>query len=90
VRREAFRTQGFKGFWTEEYRRAIKIPQNGNCGYTELFARMGDKDRAFKNMEHAMSTHNHCIMGLKVNPLFDPLRSDPRFEELLRRMKLTS
>lgn len=87
---EAYRRQGFKGFLTVEYQRAIKTPGKlENYCLAELFARMGDKDRAFENLEHAMSTRSHAMTDLKVNPLFDPLRSDPRFDDLLRRMKLT-
>lgn len=88
-RREAYRRQGFKGFWTVDYQRAVKNPQNRSYHLAELFARMGDKDRAFENLEYAISIRDHAITDLKVNPLFDPLHSDPRFEELLRQMKLT-
>jgi eukaryotic-like serine/threonine-protein kinase len=88
-RREAFRRQGFKGFWTVDYERAIKTQQNKGYSLAKLFARMGDKDRAFEALEYSISARSHALTDLKVDPLFDPLRSDPRFEELLRRMKLT-
>jgi tetratricopeptide (TPR) repeat protein len=86
--REAYRVQGIKGFWTVLYRRAVNTPQR-SYWHAELFARMGDKDRAFENLEHSISVRDHCMTQLKVNPNLDPLRSDPRFEELLRQMKLT-
>jgi hypothetical protein len=88
-KREAYRTQGLKGFWTVEYRNALKNPQNRSYWNAELFARMGDKDRAFENLAHAISIRDHLMSQLKVNPILDPLRSDPRFEELLRHMNLT-
>jgi eukaryotic-like serine/threonine-protein kinase len=89
-RRDAFRREGFKGFWTVDYQRAIKTPENKGCYcLAALFARMDDKDRAFEALENTMSKRNHAMTDLKVDPLFDTLHSDPRFEELLRRMKLT-
>jgi eukaryotic-like serine/threonine-protein kinase len=88
-RREAFRTQGIKGFFTVEYRRALKNPQNKSLWLAELSARMGDKDRAFENLEYCISKRYLPMTQLKVTPILDPLRSDPRFEHLLRRMKLT-
>lgn len=87
--REAFRTQGLKGFWTVEYRRALKNQHRKDNWYAELFARMGDKDRAFENLKYCISNRYHPMTQIKVNPFFDPLRSDPRFKELLRQMNLT-
>jgi eukaryotic-like serine/threonine-protein kinase len=46
----------------------------------------GRKDEAFKEMERSYKDRSWIMCGLKVNPVFDPLRSDPRFDALLRRM----
>ncbi|HEX7332884.1 MAG TPA: protein kinase, partial [Pyrinomonadaceae bacterium] len=87
--REAFRTQGLKGFWTVLYGHALKDPQNRSYWLAILFARMGDKDRAFENLEYCISVRDHSMTQIKVDPFLDSLRSDPRFEELLQQMKLT-
>jgi len=49
---------------------------------------MGDKDDAFFWFEKAFAAHSNVITALKVNPGFDPLRGDRRFQELLRRAGL--
>jgi TolB-like protein/DNA-binding winged helix-turn-helix (wHTH) protein/Tfp pilus assembly protein PilF len=49
---------------------------------------MGNKDQAFVYLEKAYSEHASAPIGLKVDPMYDPLRSDPRFQELLRRVGL--
>jgi serine/threonine protein kinase/Tfp pilus assembly protein PilF len=85
--RKAFRAHGFKGFWSVHYRRKRNHPERARD--PELFARVGDKDRAFEAAGYAIKARDHRMSQLKVNPIFDPLRSDPRFAELLRRMNLT-
>jgi serine/threonine protein kinase len=86
--REAFRAHGLRGFWKVRYRRLVKNPVGG-IDRAELFARVGDKDRAFDELAFAIGARDHRVTQLKVNPALDPLRADPRFAELLRRMKLT-
>ncbi len=49
---------------------------------------MGRKDEAFAWLQKAYLAHSPALTALKVDPLYDPLRSDPRFEELLRRLAL--
>jgi TolB-like protein/DNA-binding winged helix-turn-helix (wHTH) protein/Flp pilus assembly protein TadD len=49
---------------------------------------LGDRDKAFATLERAYSQHSTALTSLKVNPLYDNLRSDPRFAELLQRMNL--
>jgi len=52
----------------------------------EIHAGLGENDRAFEWLEKAYE--EHFIIAIKVEPVYDPLRSDPRFADLLRRMNL--
>ena len=54
----------------------------------ENCARAGDKDTAFQQLDLAFKEHDHRMSQLRVNAVWDPLRSDPRFGTLLRRMNL--
>jgi len=53
-----------------------------------VYTALGDKDRAFVWLEKAYAAHSPSLPGFLVYPLFDPLRSDPRFKDLLRRVGL--
>ena len=52
------------------------------------YIRLGDKDHAFEWLEKAYQEHSSFLLDLKVDPLFDPLRPDPRFQDLVRRVGL--
>jgi tetratricopeptide (TPR) repeat protein len=47
---------------------------------------LGDKNQAFAWLDKAYEDRAFFLGDLKVEPELDPLRSDPRFEDLLRRM----
>lgn len=51
---------------------------------------LGDKERAFTHLEQAYQERSTWLMWIKVDPRLDVLRSDPRFAELLRRMRLAT
>jgi TolB-like protein/DNA-binding winged helix-turn-helix (wHTH) protein/Tfp pilus assembly protein PilF len=52
------------------------------------YAGMGNRDRAFALLEQASRERSNILTTLKVEPGYDPLRSDPRFQDLLRRVGL--
>jgi DNA-binding winged helix-turn-helix (wHTH) protein/TolB-like protein len=52
----------------------------------EAYAQLGDKDRALELLERAYEKHSFWMPFLNVHPHLDPLRSDPRFHDLLRRI----
>jgi TolB-like protein/Flp pilus assembly protein TadD len=51
-----------------------------------IYVGLGDKEQAFSWLEKAFAERDQGLSSLKVNPRLDPLRSDPRFQDLLRRM----
>ena len=53
-----------------------------------IYAGLGEKDQAITNLEKAYEQHEQGLAVMKREPMFDPLRSDARFQELLRRMNL--
>ncbi len=55
--------------------------------YAQLYILAGDEEQAMKQLEKAFEINDPNIPYLRV-PLYDPLRSDPRFQDLMRRAGL--
>jgi tetratricopeptide (TPR) repeat protein len=53
-----------------------------------VYLGLGDRDRAFEWLEKTVPEHDDKLLFLKVEPVMDDLRSDPRFEDLVRRVGL--
>ncbi len=49
---------------------------------------LGEKDKAFAELNKSYENREYFMILLKVDPRLDPLRSDPRFQDLLRRVGL--
>jgi tetratricopeptide (TPR) repeat protein len=88
---EGFRSAGWKGALTK----GIKIRQaQRKTGYSSAYelatlnADLGDKDQAFRWLNTAYQEHDWLLVGLKTDFLLDPLRSDARFAELVRKVGL--
>ncbi len=54
----------------------------------EIHANLGDKDKALEWLGRAVDERDGDLEMIKVHSAFDDLRSDPRFQDLLRRMNL--
>ncbi|MGA2417104.1 MAG: protein kinase [Candidatus Sulfotelmatobacter sp.] len=54
----------------------------------ELYAQLGEKDQAFQWLNIACQERDFLVDGLKTDFLLDPIRSDPRFTELVRKVGL--
>ena len=55
-----------------------------------IYARLGDRDQAFAWLEKAYQERQPALTFIGVEPVFDPLRSDPRFADFVRRIGLPS
>jgi eukaryotic-like serine/threonine-protein kinase len=58
-------------------------------GVALVYVGLGDKDQAFEWLEKSFQNHEARINRLKVDPLFDSVRSDARYADLIRRIGLS-
>ena len=85
---EAYRVSGFQGFlqsWTDIL---SKDPRAGEHSYrtARLFALLGKKNEALSLLQKAFTGREGGMVYLKCDPVFDPLRSDPAFQALVKKM----
>jgi hypothetical protein len=55
-----------------------------------IYTGLGDIENALSSMERACDARGMSGVLLKVDPRLEPLRSQPRFQQVLRRMNLAS
>jgi tetratricopeptide (TPR) repeat protein len=53
-----------------------------------VYTGLGKKQEAFKWLEESFNARDVGLVYLKIDPCLDPLRSDPRFDDLMRRVGL--
>ncbi len=51
-----------------------------------VYAALGAKDKAFEYLERVYDERSYYVVWLNIDPVFDPLREDARFQDLLRRI----
>jgi hypothetical protein len=66
-------------------RQVKNVPWNA-YGAALVHSGLGEKDEAFRSLERAIDLRAPLVILLKVDPKFDSLRQDSRFQNLLRRM----
>jgi hypothetical protein len=66
-------------------RKAGYIPA---AAFVNAYLGLGDKENAFYWLEQAYREQSNILQFAKSHPYFDPIRSDPRFADLLRRVEL--
>ncbi|HYV05922.1 MAG TPA: tetratricopeptide repeat protein [Blastocatellia bacterium] len=70
----------------EELKQQAKLKFISPGTIADLYGALGERDQAFALLDKAVEERDNMVVLLKVEPMFDPLRSDPRFTDLLRRV----
>lgn len=87
--REAAAATSARVYWQKRLEQLVeesKEELSTAVDMAEIFAQLGQKDEAFKWLERAYEERSVMMMYLKVLPNLDPLRSDSRYADLLRRV----
>ncbi len=90
---EDFSKAGYKGVlqsWLDGLTEISKHGYVSSYSIAQAYMRIGEKEKAFGWLEKAYEERDSGLVSLAVEPMFDPVRSDPRFRDILRRMKLAN
>jgi len=88
---QGFRSGGWKGALTKGVEARQTQRKTGYASAYQiaiLYADLGDKNKAFRWLNTAYQERDRYLYGLRTDFLLDPLRSDPRFAELVRKGSL--
>jgi len=88
---QGFRSGGWKGALTKGIEARQTQRKTGYASAYQialLYADLGDKNKAFRWLNTAYQERDTYLYGLRTDFLLDPLRSDPRFAELVRKVGL--
>jgi len=66
------------------------VAPTGTVAMAFFHARLGERDRALDYLEQAYREHSSDLIFLKVEPCFEPLRSEPRYQALIDRISSAS
>jgi tetratricopeptide (TPR) repeat protein len=82
----AYQAGGPAGYWKNRAESNVRLGRvdEAAAGYAGL----GDADRAFEQLEQGFAARDPALTVLLYSPYLRPLRSDPRFADLARRMNL--
>jgi DNA-binding winged helix-turn-helix (wHTH) protein/Tfp pilus assembly protein PilF len=87
--RRAFDEGGMKGYWRAWLQLQSDRIERGRinpAALAQVYAFLGDTEQAFKALEQAFNDHTLDVAALQLSPVFDALRTDARYETLMRRL----
>ncbi len=79
----------FRAYLDEQLRSGSEGP-GYQCNLAQLYARLGETEKALTLIEASFAKHEGDVLFIKVDPRFASLRQEPRFKELLRRIGLSA
>jgi TolB-like protein/Tfp pilus assembly protein PilF len=83
---EGFADGGYRGFLKTMARYSEDTDRAQPAGTAMVLTRLGDREAAFEWLEKGFEMRTRSMVNINVEPQFDDLRSDSRFQDILRRM----
>jgi tetratricopeptide (TPR) repeat protein len=83
----AARTRDRAGAVTRIARLQQSDGDSASYQFGQIHAQLGETDRAFAALDKAVEVKDPGLIQLKKDPVLDPIRRDPRFAALLKRLK---
>ncbi len=87
----AYRSGGRKAYW-ETRIKFLQAQPDSQCsagGLVRIYVLAGENDNALENLNRLLNEGCFWLSIIKAEPLFDPLRGDPRFKDMLKKVNLS-
>jgi hypothetical protein len=84
--RDSFVAEGWQGYLKEMTGTQRPVGVSPFMAAT-FFVQLGEKDKAFAELDKALDNREALLLYIKIDPRLDPLRNEPRFQELISRMR---
>jgi len=88
---QEYATSGYRGVLQSSLKGLTEMSRHEYVSpyiIAQAYMRTGDQEKALEWLQKAYREHDSGLVSVAVEPMFDPLRSDARFQELLAQMKL--
>lgn len=87
--RQSWQDSGWKGFWGEWLKQMKANPQfylPWDFAICNIY--VGNKEKALEWLEKSYENRDRWIVNINHNPQFDPIRSEPKFQEIVKKVGL--
>jgi tetratricopeptide (TPR) repeat protein len=92
----AYESGGETGYWRESLAMALEGQKQGDSGrrgggteIARIYMHLGDREQAIDELERAYAAHDVDLnCWIRVHPEFDPIRSDPRYQKIVRDLQV--
>jgi len=88
----AYRASGAKGYWSKALEMTLEDSRKGNgpppVVLAQLYAQVGERDKAFEQLNRSAERVDADMFMLKVSPEWDGIRDDPRFNDIVKKVGL--
>jgi len=86
-----YETAGLREYWSHELAAEVAKSSKAEnaCSVAWIYMHLGDKEKALEYLTRGFQQHCGGLQALKADPLYDGLRDDPRFKDLMSRLRLS-
>ena len=87
----AYRSGGRKAYWETRIKFLQAIPDSPCLGkeIARIYVLSGENDKALENLNRSLNEGCTFFSMMRTEPLFDPLRGDPQFKDMLKKVNLS-
>jgi hypothetical protein len=84
----AYQKSGIRGYWQKELEAAERSKTVDACSMSKIYAHLGKKEQMLEFLNRSSQQHCSGPHTVIADPINDPFRDDPRFKDIVARLRL--